>query len=136
MSRFSPSRRRIGGYQRAVAKWMKECFSPSTVSNPRERAFRFLEEALELFQALDCTKEEAQSLVEYVFSRPKGEPAQEVGGVSVTLAALCGPVGIDWEDAAIKELERINSPEVLEKIRAKRAARVVPGDYKGEPDAK
>lgn len=135
MSRYSPSRRRIGGYQRAVAKWMKECFSPSTVSNPRERAFRFLEEGLELFQALDCTKEEALELVDYVFSRPKGDPAQEVGGVSITLPALCSAIAVDWEDAAVKELERINTPEVLAKIRAKRLNRVVPGDYAGEPDA-
>lgn len=126
---------KIRDLQLCVADWMKRCFSPSTVSNPRERAFRFLEEALELFQSMDCTKEEAEGLVVYVFNRPKGEPAQEVGGVSITLAALCGPAGIDWQKAAFDELQRINSPEVLEKIRAKRANRVVPGDYEVEPDA-
>lgn len=132
MTKFAPSRRRISGYQREIADWMKRCFSPSTVSNPRERAFRMMEEATELFQAMDCSKEEAQTILDYVFARPKGEPSQEVGGLSVTIAALCGPTGINWEDAAIKELERINTPEVLAKIRAKRANRVVPGDYKGE----
>lgn len=127
---------KIRDFQLCIRDWMKRCFSPATVSNPRERAFRFLEEAVELFQSMDCTKEEAQSLVDYVFGRPKGETEQEIGGVSVTLAALCDAADIDWQRAARDELERINSPEVLAKIRAKRAARVVPGDYKGEPEPK
>lgn len=123
---------KIADFQLYVRDWMKRCFSPKTVSNNRERAFRFLEEALELFQAMECSKEEVASLVEYVFNRPKGEPAQEVGGVSITLAALCSAADIDWQKAAREELIRINSPEVLTKIRAKREARVVPGDYSAE----
>lgn len=135
MTLFSPrNRRRIGGYQASIREWMLKCFRASTMTNRRERAFRFLEESLELFQAMDCTKEEALELVGYVFSRPKGDPAQEVGGSYTTLAALCVTAGINGEEAAIKELERINTPEVLAKIRAKRANRVVPGDYNASDD--
>ncbi|QIG76462.1 hypothetical protein EVC26_016 [Rhizobium phage RHph_I72] len=122
----------IREFQARVLTWMERAFSPGTVKNRRERAFRFLEESLELFQSLDCTQEEAQALVEYVFGRPKGETYQEVGGVSLTLAALCSAAGIDFSNAAHDELERVNSPEVLEKIRAKRANRLVPGDYSCE----
>jgi len=47
-----------------------------------ERSHRFLEEALELVQANGCTAQEAQELVDYVFGRPVGKQAQEVGGVT------------------------------------------------------
>lgn len=116
-------------FQACARKWFEECFSPGTLTNKRERAFRFLEEALELFQSMDCTAEEAQELVTYVFGRPVGDPYQEVGGVTTTLAALCCAADINLGMAAQDELIRVNSPEVMDKIRAKRAGRVVPGDY-------
>lgn len=119
----------INIYQAGVRKWMNECFTPATVTNKRERAFRFLEEALELFQAMGCSQEEAQELLTYVFGRPVGEVAQEVGGVMTTLAALCNAADVNLNQAAVLELNRVNSPEVMAKIKAKRANRVVPGDY-------
>jgi hypothetical protein len=122
----------INIYQAGVKKWMDECFTPETVTNKRERAFRLLEEALELFQSMDCTSDEAQGLVYYVFNRPVGQPEQEVGGVALTLAALCSAAGIDLNHASVSELARVQSPEVMAKIKAKRATRAVPGDYVGE----
>lgn len=119
----------INIYQAGVRKWMEECFTPATVTNKRERAFRFLEEALELFQAMGCSQEEAAELLTYVFGRPVGEVGQEVGGVMTTLAALCNAADVNLNQAAVLELNRVNSPEVMAKIRAKRANRVVPGDY-------
>jgi len=122
----------INMYQAGVRKWMDECFTQATVTNRRERAFRFLEEALELFQAMGCSQEEASELLTYVFGRPAGEVAQEVGGVTITLAALCNAAGVNLNQAAVLELNLVNSPEVMAKIRAKRANRVVPGDYSAE----
>ena len=119
----------INIYQAGVRKWMEECFSPGTVSNKRERALRFLDEALELFQAMGCSQQEAQELLTYVFGRPAGEVGQEVGGVMTTLAALCCAADVNLNQAAVLELNRVNSPEIMDKIRAKRANRVVPGDY-------
>lgn len=51
--------------------------------------------------------------------------AKEVGGVMVTLAALCGPNGIDMMAAAQTELDRINQPDTILKIRQKQAAKPV-----------
>lgn len=119
-------------FQAGVRKWMSECFSLRSQTKKRERAFRFLEEALELFQSMGCSKEEARELVDYVFNRPVGEPRQEVGGVMITLAALCNAADINLHFAAIDELNRVNTPEVMDKIRAKRATRAVPGDYNAE----
>lgn len=116
-------------FSAGVRKWMELCFSDRTRTNKRERAFRFLEEALELFQSMGCTQYEAEELVAYVFRRPVGETSQEVGGVMITLAALCQAADVNLHFAAIDELNRVNRPEVIEKIRAKRANRVVPGDY-------
>ena len=122
-------------FQRGVRVWMRKVFSKKTQENQRERAYRFLEEALELFQSLDMEQGEAHELVRYVFGRPKGEPFQEVGGVMITLAALCNATDIIMELAGEAELSRVNDPEIIAKIMSKRATRAVPGDYKGEPDA-
>ena len=88
-----------------------------------ERNHRFLEEALELVQACGCTAEDAHKLVDYTFGRPKGDATQEVGGVMVTLAALCHAQSLDLGHCAQLELDRINAPGIIEKIRAKQAAK-------------
>jgi len=108
-------------YQKQVAVWMQEVFSPEVSADFQERGFRFGEEALELLQANGTTKEEVLKLVDYVFSRPVGELSQEVGGTMVTLAALCQAKNIDLMKEANKELNRINLPEIRVKIQAKHA---------------
>jgi len=107
--------------QARVFPWLIECFGPVIASDPVERNHRFLEESLELVQALGCTKDEAHQLVDYVFGRPQGEPTQEVGGVMITLAALCLANTLDMDLAGEKELERIWTK--VEQIRAKQAAK-------------
>lgn len=108
-------------FQRRVADWMMETFSMEVTRDTTERNHRFLEEALELVQSLNCTREEAHMLVDYVFGRPIGAPEQEVGGVSVTLAALCNAAGMDATECAERELARcwLN----IDRIRAKQAGK-------------
>lgn len=111
-------------FQARVDEWMDACFGQEIKNDLVERADRFVEESLELTQTVDgFTKERAHALVEYVFGRPVGERPQEVGGVKVTLAALCNAGDVDIEDAAETELSRISQPEMIEKIRAKQAAK-------------
>jgi hypothetical protein len=107
-------------YQDEVHKWMLACFGAAIAADAVERNHRFLEEALELVQAGGCSKGEALALVDYVFDRPVGKLTQEVGGVVVTLAALCTAHGVNTRDAAWSELDRVW--ENLDKIRAKHAA--------------
>lgn len=107
--------------QARVQPWMLACFGAEIASDKRERNHRFLEEALELVQATGCTEDEARQLVAYVYSRPAGEPDQEVGGVMITLAALCLAQGLDMHSAGERELARIWT--CVEKIRAKQAAK-------------
>lgn len=108
-------------FQARVQPWLIECFGEAIASNREERNHRFLEEALELVQACDTTADEAHALVDYVFGRPVGEPSQEVGGVMLTLAALCLANGLDMEAAGATELDRVWSK--INQIRAKQAAK-------------
>jgi NTP pyrophosphatase (non-canonical NTP hydrolase) len=95
-----------GRFQGRVAEWLAACFPRAVRADREERMHRFLEEALELAQAIGCSSEDAHRLADYVFSRPIGRPEVEVGGVMVTLAALCAAAGIDMNNAADRELDR------------------------------
>lgn len=108
-------------FQRRVVDWMMETFSMEVCRDTTERNHRFLEESLELVQAMGCTQAEAHMLVDYVYGRPTGEPEQEVGGVMVTLAALCSAADFSMPDLGNRELDRcwLN----IERIRAKQAGK-------------
>lgn len=108
-------------FQQRVQPWMMQCFGADISADTVERNHRFLEESLELVQSLGCTQSEAHQLVDYVYGRPQGDVNQEVGGVMVTLAALCLASGLDMHAAGEAELARIWT--MVEKIRAKQAAK-------------
>lgn len=124
----------MDNFQRSVADWMRTCFSDRTRTNRKERAHRLLEESLELFQASGCSASEADALLNYVFSREPGDVAAEVGDVLLTVAALASANDLALEDCASAVLVRAWDPRTVEKVRAKRAGRIVPGDYAGEPE--
>ena len=107
-------------FQHRVQPWLMACFGAMIAGDREERNHRFIEEALELVQSLGCTAHEAHQLVDYVYGRDIGEPAQEVGGVMVTLAALCLANGLDMHANGETELLRIWTK--VEAIRAKQAA--------------
>ncbi len=108
-------------FQQRVQPWLMACFGPMIAGDREERNHRLLEESLELVQACGCSASEAHQLVDYVYGRPVGEPMQEVGGVMVTLAALCLANGLDMHAAGETELARIWTK--VEAIRAKQAAK-------------
>ncbi|EGH47062.1 hypothetical protein PSYPI_34255, partial [Pseudomonas syringae pv. pisi str. 1704B] len=118
-------------FQSRVQPWMTACFGAEISADRQERNHRFLEEALELVQACGAKPDEAHQLVDYVYGRPAGEPTQEVGGVMVTLAALCLANGMDMHASAETELSRIWTK--VDQIRAKQAAKPamspLPGVY-------
>jgi hypothetical protein len=110
-------------FQARVQPWMLECFGVEIAADRVERNHRFFEEAAELVQSCGMTASEAHQLVDYTWSRPVGEPNQEVGGVMVTLAALCLANGLDMHAAGETELARINRPDMVIRIRAKQASK-------------
>jgi hypothetical protein len=107
--------------QERVDSWMFDCFGAAIAKDKRERNHRFLEEALELVQACGATREEALQLVDYVYGRPVGEQRQEVGGVMVTLAALCSASELDMDEEGHREVDRIATR--IHEIRAKQASK-------------
>ncbi len=108
-------------FQERVQPWLMTCFGEMIAGDREERNHRFLEEALELVQACGCTVSEAHQLVDYTFGRPIGDAPQEVGGVMVTLAALCLANDLDMHAAGWVELNRIWGK--VEAIRIKQAAK-------------
>ncbi len=76
---------------------------------PRERAMRLLEEAIELAQAEGITERQVLNQVYHIFSRPAGEPTQEAGGVAVCLLAWCASRRQRFIDVTMAELERIEA---------------------------
>lgn len=93
-------------FQSDVTDWLLECFGPHVVDDRLGRTHRFLEEALELGQAAGCTRDEAIALVEYVYSRPVGQLASEIGGSLVTLAGVAEAHQLDLFDAGEAELAK------------------------------
>jgi hypothetical protein len=108
-------------FQAQVRSWIMACFGKTIADNVEERNHRFLEESLELVQALGCTEDDAHALVDYVYNRTVGDANQEVGGVMVTLAALCDANGFDMMMAGETELKRIWTK--IDTIKAKQAAK-------------
>lgn len=104
-------------FQTRVGKWLVKCFGQEISSDVAERNYRFLEESLELVQALGCSKQDALKLVDYVYSREVGDPPQEVGGVTVTLASLCRANNLNLTECAETELARVwtKIPEIRKK---------------------
>lgn len=122
-------------FQTGVTAWVIKCLGRESVQDTHTRNFRFLEEALELVQAHECTALEAHMLVDYVYGRPQGDVNQEVGGVMLTLAALCTSHGIEMVIEGERELARVNTPELIAKVRAKQATKPNHSPLPGSADS-
>lgn len=114
--------------QSRVSTWVRSTFSEQEAQDVPERSLRMVEETIELAQACKVDASTVHRLVDYVFSRPVGEPNQELAGCMVTLYALAVALDLDADAELETELERINRPEVIERCRRrqheKRAALV------------
>lgn len=102
------ARRIRNARQRRAAEWAVNTFGQSAL-NMAERRLRFFEEATELCQSVGLTREMAHFLIDKVFDRPAGEPAQELGGAGVTLICLAESLGISADAAEKAEVARILS---------------------------
>lgn len=108
-------------FQSRCGDWLTECFGAAGLNDVAHRNRRFLEEAGELVQASGMSEDEAMAVMRYVYSRPAGQPHQEVGGVMMTLAAHCIATGHDMIAEGERELSRVWTK--VDAIRAKEAAK-------------
>lgn len=127
--RLQMERRARDERQKLIMNWIRDTFGviPGLdVESPRERAMRFLEEALELCQAAGLTQGDVYSMARYTYGRPAGVLAQEVGGVAVTLYALCEVFGVSASQAEFDEIGRVMdiSPD---KFQARHVAKMEKG---------
>lgn len=66
-------------------------------------------------------QDQLHRLVDYVYGRPVGKPAQEIAGSMVTLYAAAGALVVDAQAAFETEMTRIQQPEVIERVRRRQA---------------
>jgi hypothetical protein len=93
-------------YQQDVMRWGDYCFGKEINRNGTQRNHRFIEEAFELVQSTGMSRNDIITVLDYVYNRPVGDTFQEVGGVMVSLAALCELEGVDMTHASNAELDR------------------------------
>lgn len=107
----------IDSAQLRIAQWVFDTLGAENYNNPQERSVRLLEEAMELAQALEVDRKVLHRLVDYVYNRPVGEVSQELAGSAVTLLACAASTNVSLSDALLKEIERIETPEIRDKVR-------------------
>lgn len=93
--------------QAQVYTWAKAAFGKSHVVSIEQRSIRFLEEAIELAQSGGCTEEIAHKLVSFVFARPVGTMASEIGGVGITLLCLAQAAHMSADECEVAEFLRV-----------------------------
>jgi NTP pyrophosphatase (non-canonical NTP hydrolase) len=104
-----------------IQSWATECFGEAVAADKLERSDRLLEEVFELLQAAEYPRERVALLASYVWSRPSGSVAGEIGDVMICIAAFASAFGIDLDATAETALARCWAN--IEKTRAKRAAK-------------
>lgn len=109
MNRFGGRRQR----QRVVLGWASRVFGTVTC-NVRERAFRLIEEAIEVAQAAGIEVNLVERILYRVYSREAGDVYKEMGGLLITTLAMCEMLNADADELERDELERILAlPESL-----------------------
>lgn len=93
--------------QEILTKWAEDCFGSDQVNSPAIRGLRLAEESIEFSQSVDVPAEKLHALIDYVYSRPKGTPAQELGGVAVTALVAASSIGAQFDDCLQAETQRV-----------------------------
>lgn len=108
--------------QKRVSSWVESRLG-GTAMESKERAMRFLEEALELVQAEGLTFKEVIKLVIHVDDKEPGDTQQELGGTILTLLAYADSKEYILSACAELEIDRIEKapPEKFRKRQAENA---------------
>ena len=92
----------------AALRWAVSTFG-EVAEDKEERAMRFLEEAIEVANAVGLPPETLQMIGARVYSRQKGDLSREIGQAMLTLELLADVLTIDPQRAAADEFSRIQS---------------------------
>lgn len=88
--------------------WARAMFGEVAL-DPRERTLRFIEEAVELAQAMEIDAATLAAIVERVYRRPAGSVAREIGQCQATFECLARVLGVDSDQEATAELARVKA---------------------------
>ncbi len=107
-----------------IARWVVDRLGEKLLMDRRERAMRLVEEVIELAQAEGIAPFEVKRVTDHIYSRPVGEPDQEMGGVMVCAHAWAIATSSNLDFLTAKEVSRIeNIP--AEVTRMKHAAKAL-----------
>lgn len=116
--------------------WAKEMFG-EVATDPRERAMRFLEEAVEVSHSLGLDVDTTLAIVDRVYDRDQGVISRELGQAQITLEVLAKALEVDIEEEANKEFYRIQAVPKAEWERrhaAKQALGIAQPSHKGNAE--
>lgn len=99
------------GLQELCVGWGIQAFGEEHMRSIPQLAVRFLEEAIELYQAASGDLDMAHRLLDFVFNRPVGTIESELGGVGVTALALAAAAGLSADKCERKEIARVLSKD-------------------------
>lgn len=100
--------------QRDAVEWAVKSFGFAHTNSVPQRAVRFLEEAIELYQAAGGDLDMAHKLLDFVFGRPVGDIGQELGGVGLTTLLLAAAAHRNADDEELREIQRVLSKPTAE----------------------
>lgn len=103
--------------ERLAFNWARGTFGEESARSQRVRAARILEEAIELAQVCGLTTGDVANVTQQVYAKPAGDLRQEIGGLEVCIASLCGLHGISMDECYEKEFARclLESKRIAEK---------------------
>lgn len=117
----------IHKWQAIVGEWVRDVFGSEVADNVQERSRRFFEEAIEVYQSYDGSREMAHKIVDIVFDKEKDKPEKETGQCLFTLLALGAASSVDVE-VSLEECYRIAmTPERILKVKRNQAAKLAKG---------
>jgi len=90
-----------------VSEWCAAAFGADHANSVPQRAVRLLEEAIEAYQAAGADPVMAHKLIDFVFSRPAGSLAQEIGDVGLTLLAIAAAAGASADTEEAREFASV-----------------------------
>lgn len=97
------------GRQKVVADWCAAAFGTEHAASLAQRGVRHAEEAIEAAQAAGTPREMLHQLVDYIYDRPAGDLAQEIGGSALTLLALAAAARLSVDAEEAREIVRVLS---------------------------
>lgn len=93
--------------QAQASQWALAAFGKNEARLPEQRALRLVEESIEAAQACGCDPAQLHKLIDFVFARPVGDLAQELGAVGLTLLLCADAATLSADDCERAELARV-----------------------------